>query len=50
MKAQVGALIFDKTFTTILVKYSNYNNIFLAKNLVKLLNYTKISNYIIKLK
>ena len=49
IKAKVKILLFDKTFIIILVEYSNYDNIFLVKNLVKLLEYTKINDYTIKL-
>lgn len=33
-----------------MTEYSNYNNIFLAKNTTELLEYIKINNYAIKLK
>ena len=48
-KTQIRALIFHKTFNIILIKYSNYKNIFLAKNTAKLLKYTKINDHTIKL-
>ena len=35
-KAQVGALIFDKAPTEVLVKYSNYNNVFSVENIIEL--------------
>ena len=34
----------------ILIKYFNYSNIFLVKNIAKFLKYIKIMNFIIKLK
>lgn len=49
-KTQIKALIFNKVFTIVLIKYFHYSNVFLAKNAIKLLKYTKIKNYIIKLK
>ena len=33
-----------------MIKYSDYNNIFLIKNIIKFSKYFKINNYIIKLK
>ena len=49
IKAQVRALIFDEVSTVILAEYSNYNNIFLIKNVIKLPEYTEINHYVIKL-
>ena len=49
-KTQIKALLFDNTFIIILVEYSNYGNVFLAKNIAKLLKLIKIIHYIIKLK
>ena len=49
-QAQVGALLFDKTFTKVLAEYSNYNNIFSVENVVELLENTRINEHIIKLK
>lgn len=46
-KARIGAFIFDKAFTALLPKYSNYSNIFLARYATKL---TKIDNHAINLK
>ena len=46
---KIEALLFNKVLTDILVKYSNYNNIFLVKNVIKFSKYIKIINYIIKL-
>ena len=48
-KVQVKALLFDKALIIILAKYSNYNNVFLIKNAAKLLEYTGINDYVIKL-
>ena len=48
-KVQVGALIFNKTFTTIQPKYSNYNNDFSAENVTELSKHTKMNNHTIKL-
>ena len=47
-QAQVGALLFDKAITEVLAEYSNYNNVFLAKNTVELSENTGINKYIIK--
>ena len=33
----------------VLIKYSNYSNIFLTKNIAKLSKYIRMNNYIIKL-
>ena len=33
-----------------MAEYSNYNNVFLAEYIAKLLKYIKINNYAIKLK
>ena len=49
-KAQIRALLFDKAFTEFSAKYSNYNNIFLAKNIVKFLKNFEINKYAIELK
>ena len=43
-------LLFDEIFTIILIKYSDYNNVFLVKYIVELLEYTKINDHAIKLK
>ena len=48
--AQVGALIFDETLTSVLVEYSNYNNVFLVEYVAKFSEYIKINNHTIKLK
>ena len=48
-QAQVGALLFDKPPIEIPTKYSNYNNVFLAKNIVKLSENTRMNKHAIKL-
>ena len=48
-QAQVGALLFDKAFTKVLVEYSNYSNVFSAENIAELPENTGINKYIIKL-
>ena len=49
-QTKVRALLFDKTPTFVMAEYFNYNDIFLAKNVVKLLKYSGIINHTIKLK
>ena len=49
-QAQVGALLLDKASTEVLVYYSNYSNVFLAKNATELLENTGINEYATKLK
>ena len=49
-QAQVEALLFDKAFTKVLAEYSNYNNIFLAKNIAEYLENTGINEHTIELK
>ena len=48
-QAQVRALLFDKAFSEVSVKYSDYINVFLIENLVKLPKNIKINEYTIKL-
>lgn len=48
-KAQVRALIFDKALTIVPVEYSNYSDVFLAKNIVEQPKYTIINDHAIKL-
>ena len=48
-QSQVGVLLFDKAFSEILVKYSDYNNVFSAKNAAKFQENTKMYKYAIKL-
>lgn len=47
---QIKTLLFDETIIAISAKYSDYNNVFLAKNAAKLLEYTRITNHVSKLK
>ena len=49
IKAQIGALVFEKAFTKILAEYSNYNNVFSLKNAIKHLVHTGINKHAIKL-
>ena len=48
--AQVGALLFDKAATKVPAEYSNYSDVFLAKNAAELLENTGINEHVIKLK
>ena len=48
-QAQVEALLFNKASTKILVKYSNYSNMFLVENTAKFSKNIKINKYTIKL-
>lgn len=48
-QAQVRALLFDEIFTAILIKYFNYKDVFLIKNIIKLIDQIKINEYSIKL-
>ena len=48
IKAQVKTFIFNETLTIILIKYSDYSNIFLTENIAKLPEYTRINDHIIK--
>ena len=49
IKAQIEALLLNKAFIKILAEYSNYSNIFLEKNIAKLLKNSRINEYPIKL-
>ena len=49
-QAQVGALLFDKAPTEVPAEYSNYSNIFSAKNAVELQENTGMNEHAIKLK
>ena len=49
-EAQIGVLLFDKVFTEVLVKYSNYSNIFLVENIAKLPENTRINEHATELK
>lgn len=46
-RAQVRVLLFNEASTIVLMEYSNYNNLFLIKNIAKLLEYTRINEYAI---
>ena len=46
---QIRALLSNKAFTKVLVKYSNYSNIFSMKNVAKLLENIRVNKYTIKL-
>ena len=50
IKTYIEVLLFNKVIIIILAKHFNYNNIFLAKNIIEFLKYTKINDYAIKLK
>ena len=45
----IGTLIFDETLIIVPAEYFNYNNIFLEKNVAKLLKHTRINHHAIKL-
>ena len=47
MQVQVRVLLFDKTFTEVLVEYSDYSNVFSAENIASLPENTKINKHII---
>ena len=47
--AQVRALLFDKAFITVSAEYSDYNDVFSAKNVAKLLKNIGINEYAIEL-
>ena len=48
-QVQIKVLLFNKVFTKILAEYFNYSNIFLAKNVAKLLKNLEINKHIIEL-
>ena len=48
-QVQIGAFLFDKASTEILVEYFNYSNLFSAENIVELLENNKINDHAIKL-
>ena len=48
-QAQIRALLFDKAFTKVPAKYSDYSNIFLAEYIAKLLEKTGMNEYVIEL-
>ena len=43
-------LLFNKALIKVLIKYFNYNNVFLVKNIIEFLKYTRINNHAINLK
>ena len=47
--AQVGALLFDKSLTEVPAEYSDYSNVFLAKNTAELLENIGINEHAIEL-
>ena len=49
LKAQVGALLFNKAFIEISAEYSNYSNVFLAEYVAKLPENIGMNEYAIKL-
>ena len=49
IKAQVGALLFNKAFTKIPAEYSDYSNVFSAEYAVELPENTGMNEYAIKL-
>ena len=48
-QAQVRVLLFDKASTKILIKYSNYSNVFLVENIVESPKNTGMNEHDIKL-
>ena len=48
-RAQIEALLFDKTPTDVLAEYSDYNNVFSTKNAAELSENTRINEHTIKL-
>ena len=50
IKAQIGALLFNKASTEVLVEYSDYSNVFLMEYVAKLPENTGMNEYTIKLK
>ena len=49
-QAQVGALLFDKTFTEVPAEYSDYSNVFSAENAAELLENIGMNEHAIELK
>ena len=47
-QAQIGALLFDEVFIKVSVKYFNYSNVFLAKNILELSENFGMNKHIIK--
>ena len=50
IKAQVGALLFNKASTEVSTKYSNYSNVFLVEYAAELPENTGMNEHAIKLK
>ena len=48
-KVQVGALLFNEALIEVLVKYSNYSNVFLAENAAELPENTGMNEHAIEL-
>ena len=48
-QAQVRVLLFDKALTEVLAEYSDYSNVFLIENAIKLPENIRINKYVIKL-
>ena len=48
-QTKVGALLFDKAPIEVPAEYSDYSNVFSAKNVAKLPEYTKMNNHAIEL-
>ena len=48
-QVQIRALLYGKALTKIVAKYSDYNNIFLAKNIMEFLKNFGMNEYAIKL-
>ena len=46
----MGALLFDKVFIIILIKYFDYGNIFSVEYIIKFLKYNRMNNHTFKLK
>lgn len=49
-RAQIGAVLFNKTSTTVLGKYFNYSIVFLINKIAKFSEHIEINDYIIKQK
>ena len=47
--SQVGALIFNKALTKVLIEYSDYSNVFSAENAAELLENIGMNKHAIKL-
>ena len=49
IKAQIGALLFNKALIEVLAEYSNYSNVFSVEYVAELLKNTRINEYTIEL-